>query len=241
MGLLSKLFGMGGKKSEAQLVKECVDHILGSLTDERGVRAEDAIAVAAVVVGERCIDAQGEYDLRDHDLTPGSRVFSDGINQLLCGDQSGTAWSDLPEESVFGMLRASLDPSSYPTEVFPALDDLFGGFAAGIGDETDWGTVPLSVPKENQPSFLPLQVGYDSRAFFDEKLQELGGQKTAFLKVVTIALAKILEMVAATLEPKMGIRLALELINGMAKTAPMTDRAMKQAIESQQGAPDQDQ
>lgn len=53
---------------------------------ERGnrIQTENAICAASAIVGERCIDAAGDFPLRDHDLGPGQRVFDARVSQALC-------------------------------------------------------------------------------------------------------------------------------------------------------------
>ncbi len=226
MGLLDRIrCAISGNNSQV-LCQKLVDWVLKTLTDERGVRAEDAITVAATIVGERCIDLADEFPLRDHDLAPGARTFSPRINEILFGDSAKGGWIKVPAESVFGILRYRLDASKYLEEDYPPLNEIFEGYAARIGKEADWGKVPLSVPKDHHPFILPLQIGFESRDFVDQILHEAKNDKKVCLTIASEVLAYFLNLVAGTLDPKTALTLALETVNGMAKTAPMTKAAM---------------
>jgi hypothetical protein len=63
----------------------------------------------------------------------------------------------------------------------------------------------------------------------DDILAPAQNDKARCLRISTEALAEILAMVASAIDHKLALTLAIETINGMAKTAPMTERAMQQA------------
>lgn len=217
---------------DEQLRKALVNFIFNTLTDQRGIRVEDALSAAATVVGERCIDVAGEFSLREHELIPGSHAFSMRINELICGDV-GEDVRKIPPDSVIGIIRARLDSRVYLDTEFPDLHEVFKQFAAGIGKEADWGKVPLSVPKEHLPFISPLQIGYETRARVDKILAPIQNDKARCLRVATEALADILTEVASAIEHKLALTLAIETVNGMAKTASMTEKAMEQVRKEQ--------
>ena len=200
--------------------------VLKGLTEKDGrIRAEDAITLMAVIAAERCIDAAGDIPLRDHDLVPGSRVFSDKINSLLFGVSRGGTWESLPAFSSFGCLRDQLLAQGFQKTDFPDLKEILEHFAANIGKEEAWGTVPLSVPKENFPRMSPLKIGFESRQSVDTLLRQLP-DKFSKLTASLWALAEILSQTKQSLAPPTALRLAAEILNGMAKTAPMVKKAM---------------
>ncbi len=212
--------------------KKLVELVLSVLRDKNGrVHVEDAISASATIVAERCIEKAGDYSLRDHDLVPGSRAFSTRANELICGDVSEGGVGQVPADSIVGMLRARLDGQLYPDSEFPNLSEVFRHFAAQIGDAADWGKVPLSVPKDHLPFIPPLQIGYETRARVDEFFAPVLDDKSRCLRIATEALAEILAMVASAIDHKLALAIAIETINGMAKTAPMTQRAMQQVKE----------
>lgn len=100
------------------------------------VDSKEAIAAMAAVVGERCLDAAGEIPMRTHGFEPGQRAFSDRINQLLTGDET-TDLVAIKSDSVFGTIRDQLSGTKFQNH-FPSLNDVFTGFAGGIGTH-EWG------------------------------------------------------------------------------------------------------
>jgi hypothetical protein len=218
-----------------------VQFVIKSLTDKSGrIRAEDSICLAATIVGERCIDAAGDFQLRKHNFVPGSRIFSNKVNSLINGDLPASGWSAYPEGSILGSLRSRLDPKIYTADTFPVVSELMKGYAAGIGIASDWGKVPLSVPKDNQPFVLPLQVGYNSRAFVDNLFASISQDKLRCLRISAEALGDILNLTAKVFDPAVALRLAVEIINGMSKTAPMTKEALKRVQPPVIGSPKQE-
>ena len=210
--------------------QKLVDLVLGVLRDQNGrIHVEDAISAAATIVGERCIDTAGDFPLREHDLAPGSRAFSTRANELICGDVSEGGVSQIPADSVVGVLRARLDRRVYVDAEFPDMPEVFRQFAARIGDPADWGKVPLSVHQDHLPLIPPLQIGYQTRAKVDDILAPARNDKARCLRIATETLAEILAMVASAIDHKLALTIAIETINGMAKTAPMTERAMQKA------------
>lgn len=216
--------------ADAPIRKKLVELVLGILRDQNGrIRVEDAISASATIVAERCIDAAGDFALRDHELPPGSRAFSTNANELICGDVSEGGASQIPSGSIVGVLRARLDHTLYADAEFPALSEVFRQFAARIGDPADWGKVPLSVGADHLPFIPPLRAGYETRAGVDGIFAPIREDKMRCLRIATESLAEILTMVASAIDHKVALTLAIETINGMAKTAPMTEKAMQQA------------
>jgi hypothetical protein len=213
--------------NDAAMRDQLVQHIMKILTDKNGrVRVEDTLCTAATIVGERCIDAAGDFSLREHDMAPGTRAFSTKANELICGDDSSGDIDAISKESVIGVLRDALNRPPYHKEKFPALSVVFAGYAARVGEVKDWGKVPLSVPEVNLPFVLPLQVGFETRDKVDEIFREILSDKMRCLRVATEALADLLNKVSGVIDPALALLLSIETINGMAKTAPMTKKAM---------------
>ena len=216
--------------SEGELQQQIVELVMNRLTEKGNrIRAEDAICGAAAIVAERCIDAAGDYPLRDHTLPPGRRVFSDRANQILCGDTTDGGFEGIPPESVFGWLKAGVNPAVYTKDQFPDVAAVFRTYAAGVGKAEDWGKAPLSVPEENHPRILPLRFAYETRAQVDAILQPVAKDQTRCLRIATGAPADLLNKVAGILAPNIALCLVLETVNGMAKTAPMTEKALRAA------------
>jgi len=194
---------------------------------EGRIRVEDLISVLGSIVGELSIEAAGDFDPRQHSLTPGSRVFSNRVNLLFSGDLPTDDLDAMPPESIVGMLRDRLLEEGFQRSDFPSLQTVFKDFAANVGKQSDWGKVPLSVPQENQPFVLPLRVAYEARPMVDRVLRTIPPSER--LKAGVFALGEALVAVHRAIDPKIVLLLALEMVNGMAKTAPMTDEAMEAA------------
>jgi hypothetical protein len=206
-----------------------VELVMRKLTERTNrIRTEDAICGAAAIVGERCIDLAAAYPLRDHNIPPGRRVFSDRVNDILCGNITGGGFDLLPTDSIFGQLHRTLNPRTYQAEHFPELGSVFSGYAAGFTKAEDWGHVPVTVPALHHPTILPLQFAYETRSKVDSILAPVATEKERCLRIAVLALADILNHMSGAMPPAVAILLALELTNGMAKTAPMTDRAMRE-------------
>lgn len=234
MALLNRFKQQSGETQpqDRALSAQLAQVALNSARDPEGhVHIEDAISAAATILAERCIEAAGDFPLRDHDLTPGSRVFSKAINELLLGDVAQPEIGNIPAESVIGSLRAMLPPSTYPDSDFPSIMQLLEGFVRNIGKPEDWGRVPLSVPATHFPASMPLQVGYETREQVDQILRNVQEDKMRCINIATYSVAQILMMVASKIDHKIALTLAIETINGMCKTAPMTRKAMLQVSE----------
>jgi hypothetical protein len=188
------------------------------------VRVEDYLTVLGAMTGEAAVLASGVIDLETTDLPPGSPVFGDPMNQVLTGDTANLA--SVPPESVVGILVAELVPSTFALEAMPPLEQLYANVAAGVRS-VEWGNVPLSVPADNAPSVLPIQVAFELRPAVDAAV--LATQLDASRRHVlpTLALAEGLRQVQAAIDPAIAVRLALEVVFGMAKMAPMTNRAFE--------------
>ena len=189
------------------------------------IRAEDLITAAASITAELCIGAAGDFNPRKHQLVPGSRVFSEKVNELFCGNSADPIIAAIPAESIVGTLRDQVLPSGFSESDFPSLKAIFEHFAANIGKPSDWGKVPLSVPEGNRPFVLPLRVAYETRSAVDQTFQALNSPEQK-LRAAVLTLAKVLIAVQQAIDRKVALLLAFEVVNGMAKTAPMTDEAM---------------
>lgn len=197
------------------------------------IHVEDFISAAAAIVGELSIEVAGDFNPRQHDYPPGQRVFSTNVNILFSGDKD---IDDAPSDSVVGILYQKLLSCGFSRSDFPpALKDIFSFFAANVGKAEDWGKAPLSVPKENYPFMMPLQVAYESRAAVDKIFAPIAGDRKMKLRAATLTLAKTLCETRDVLARRVAITLALETVNGMSKTAPMTDAAMAKLKAGQKG------
>jgi hypothetical protein len=199
------------------------------------VRVEELISASAAVVGEAMIATAGDYDPRQHTHIPGARVLSDKVNRLFCGDQEV---AQAPADSVVGVLRDRVIACGFAPEDFPSLQEVIRHFAANIGHEEDWGRVPLSVGDDHRPYIMPLQVAYETRDAVDKALSALAGDAPQRLRATSLALSKALCETKGILDRQAALTLALETINGMSKTAPMTRAAMALLMEKARSGKD---
>jgi hypothetical protein len=192
------------------------------------IRVEDLLSAASAACGEACIAAAGEFDPEKHTFTPGAVVMSDRVNAILANDTS--EWSGAGE-SVFGIIRSGALANGYAADQFPPLVDVFRGFASGVAgaDPKDWGFVPLDVPAENRPRIQPLRAAYELRPAIRALLLDHRVASSDWPGVCALALVSELGRVKGAIDPAIALRLVLGTVNGMAKTAPMTDDAMRQA------------
>ena len=220
-------------------IENCARALFQALADglKKGgrIRAEDMIAATASVTAEACISAAGDFNPRKHQFAPGARLFSTKVNELFSGDTADESIDGPPALSIVGMLRDKLLASGYDKSDFPPLKVIFQDFAARIGKPSDWGRVPLSVPAENVPSILPLQVAYETRPTVDRIFQPLTNAQEK-LHAAVLTLAEALIAVRAVIDRKIALLLALQIVNGMAKTAPMRDEAMEAARKKPSGS-----
>jgi hypothetical protein len=214
-------------------VETCADALYASLkkaiTQGGRIRVEDLVSAAAAIVGEAAIAKAGDYDPRKHNHPPGARVFSTTINQLICDDKS---FHEAPPSSIVGDLRERLTACGFSEPDFPRLEDVFRHFAENIGKKEDWGKVPLSIAPQHHPFAQPLRIAYETRSMVDASLSPLGDDASSRLRATTAVLARALCETRDALTRIASTTLAIETVNGMAKTAPMTAAALAKMLEA---------
>lgn len=223
-------------QKEKSAVERCArglyEALAKALTQNGRIRVEDLISAAAAIVGERSIEAAGDFNPRDHQYSPGQSVFSTNANVLFCGDKE---IDDAPADSVVGIFYNKLVSCGFTRSDFPAsLKEIFTCFAANVGKAENWGKVPLSVPKDNYPFIMPLRAAYGTRAMVDKIFAPLVNPRQK-LHAAALMLAETVCKTRDVLNRRVAITLALETVNGMSKTAPMTDAAMAK-VKAQQKA-----
>ena len=100
---------------------------------------------------------------------------------------------------------------------------------AAEGRRRQWGFVPLSVPEDNRPFVQPLRQAYDLREPVRAILAEHQVPASEWPPTCAFALVVELGRVRDAIDHRVAVRLVLETVNGMAKTAPMTDRHLRDA------------
>ncbi len=186
---------------------------------DRGVRVEDYLTTLAAATGEAALAATG-FPVDAHDLPPGSPVFVEAVNGVLTGDPlppHGVA----PPGTVWSVLQAARLPLPDPGE-------LYAQHAAGVGS-AGWGFVATSVPEANRPRVMALRAAYELRATVLEVERSAGATPAQRHLVTATALTQAVAQTAQAIAVPVGVRLACEVLVAMAKTAPMTDAAVRAA------------
>ena len=182
-------------------------------------RCEDLISATAAFAGEVCMRKAAAFDFDNHTFTPGKRIFSDKVNAVLSGDKID--WNDIPVDSAFGELRAFLTGRpdiQWPAETFPLVAEVYKVFAKGA-PRLEWGYVPLSAPPANAPHMPPLRCAFELRRI---ALSVISPHSINLLRTFSaVALTKALVVTRQAIDPAIAIRLAMETMNGIAKTAPI--------------------
>jgi hypothetical protein len=213
---------LNSKPTDEKLTKKLVNFVYDSIQTEKGVRVEDAICLISTIVAERCIEFTNEFSINEHDFEPGSGVFSEKINELLAGQIAVEKWNELPKECVFARIKSKVD-SHFENSSFPSITEIFENYAKNVG-KAEWGNLSLSIPEDNKPFLLPLRVGYETRKFIDKNINLENNEKT--LQIAINAIGKILIETKMALDSSVALAMTFEIINGMSKTATMTDKKM---------------
>jgi hypothetical protein len=189
------------------------------------VRVEDYLTALGAVTGEAAIVAAG-IDIEALDIAPGAALFGDQINQVLTGDTADL--TQVPADTIAGILVAELVPKVYALADFGSLEDLYRGVAASVG-HADWGTVHLSVGADHAPTMPPMRLAFELRSAVEAVCSAATVKDAQRHQPCALALASGLEQVRHAIDPKVGLTLALEVVFGMAKTVPMSRRAFADA------------
>jgi hypothetical protein len=205
-------------------------------------RCEDAISAVAAFTGETILRRANDFDFENHTFNPGQPVFSQRVTSLLSGDRA--AWREIPNKTTFGMLYALLPnhpTHPYSRESFPDVGDIYRRYAMARGrgvSKADWGKVPLSVPAKHFPSekFPALRAAYEIRCFINKRWDTDSLYPANAAAMAELALLMILLGMRNDIAPEVGLLLALETVNAMAKTAPFLPKHLTQLARLHQEA-----
>jgi hypothetical protein len=203
--------------------------------NEHGARVEDYLATLAAATGEAAIVAAGLFDIEDNEMTPGSGVFGDEINQRLTGD--GLNVGTVPAATVVGVLRDRLVPVVAPLVAFGTLEGRYRFVADHVG-HSEWGRVALSIDPDHAPWVLPIRAAFEMRraivAVESALADGRGGAPWARRDLLCAgALAAAIDETASVLHPAVGVPLALDVVFGMAKMVPMSQAAFARIAEEE--------
>lgn len=186
------------------------------------VRVEDYLTVLAAATGEAALAASG-FDVEHHNLTPGSPLShgpvasrlgldpADGVGSGSGTTPAGTVWSILS-----GLRERVVAPSA-----FPSPDELRRGLGSAEGTP-GWGEVPLTVGADHAPSQPPLRRAFEVRPAVLDTERSFNAPVTDRHVVTASALAAAIEQTKDAIDPQVAVRLALEVVLGTTRMAPMT-------------------
>lgn len=143
------------------------------------------------------------------------------MNQILFGDAE--RMENWPPWSVFGVFRDGLTRTGISTALIPPVAELAKNAAANAYA----GPWPyLSVPDDNQPRMEPARLAAGFRPSLHELVSKDEGELDLPRCMLHSAVATV-ELLGATrevLDSAIGVRLAMEIVIGMAKACPLDAR-----------------
>jgi hypothetical protein len=216
-----------------QAAQKIVDAAAARVADPPGtnrIRVEDYVTALAAITGEAAIVAAG-IDIESIDMPPGAALFGDQINAVVTADT--TELDKVSPDSIVGILVASLVPNVVALADFGSLEDLYRSVAAHVGNQ-EWGNVYLSVGADHAPTTPPIRLAFELRPAVEAACAEAGVAAAQRHQPCALALAGALDQVKEAIDIKVGLKLALEVVFGMAKMAPMSRRAFAEVA----GQPD---
>ena len=197
-------------------------------------RPEDVISAAAAFLGECVLRQAGDFDFNKHTFTPGQPVFSLKVTQLLSGDRG--EWEAMPQGCVLRaiyMILTNHPNRPWRRESFPDIAKIYERYAAGRSrgvPKSDWGKAPLSVPREHYPSEdrPPLRAAFELRTFVSKRWPNETLSADAMVGMGQLALIMVMTQLRTQIQPEIGLLLAFETLNAMAKTAPLLPQHVQQ-------------
>jgi len=181
-----------------------------------GVRVEDYVATLAAAAAEAALAAAG-FDVEHHDLVPGSVLTYDAVRARLTGDPVtrpapvGTVWS-LLEPLAGGTVAASAFPDA--AQLYAQAEDHRGA--------PQPGEVVTTVGADHAPARPPLGQAYALRPAVLETERLFGAAVTDRHIVTASALTSAIDQTKSAIDPAIALRLALEVLFGVVRLAPMT-------------------
>jgi len=181
-----------------------------------GVRVEDYIATVAAATGEAALAAAG-FDVQHHDLPAGSVLHYDAVRDRLTGDPvmspapAGTVWSIL--EPLVGRVVSST--------ALPDAQELYDQTDRNLGQAGPWRLV-TTVGDDHAPARAPLHQAFLLRAAVLETERLFAAAVSERHIVTASALTSAIDQTKSAIDPAVSLRLALEVLFGVARLAPMT-------------------
>jgi hypothetical protein len=196
-------------------------------------RPEDVISAAAAFAGECVIRRAGDFDFDRHTFTPGQPIFSPNVTQLLSGDRAD--YEEMPRRTVFRgiyMILVHHPNRPWPRESFPDVRKIYERDTAARvhGVSKDWGKAPLSVPRTHYPSEdrPPLRAAFVLRGFVAKRWPNERPSAESLLLMAQYLVIMAMTQMRTQIEPKIGLLLAFETLNAMAKSAPLLPKHIQE-------------
>lgn len=222
------------KPSDEKLTKKLAKYVYDKVQNNGVVRVEDALCVMATIVVERCIEVANEASINEHNFEPGCPIFVEKINEILVGSADVENWNELPKECVFARIKNKIDKHFNET-AFPSLAGIFKNHAKNVGGE-EWGAHTLNIPEDSKPSFLLSRIGDETRKFINRHINLENNEKT--LTIAIDSLSRVLLETRIALNPSIALMMIFEIINGMSKTATITNqRIVERQFKTNGGLP----
>ena len=181
-----------------------------------GVRVEDYIATLAAATGEAALAAAG-FDVEHHDLAPGSVLDYDAVRGRLTGDP---VTSPAPAGTVWSLLEP-LSGRAVPASAFPDAQGLYDQTERNLGQAGPWG-LGTTVGDDHAPARSPLHQAFLLRASVLETERLFVAAVSDRHLVTASALTSAIDQTRSAIDPAISLRLALEVLFGVARLAPMT-------------------
>ena len=197
---------------------------------EGRIRVEDLLSAAAAACGEACIAAASDFDLEHHTFAPGAAVLSDRVNAILVADAPD--WS-AAATSVFGIIRGGALAQGYAADGLPVARRADPAVRGRRRRRRD-GSGPVGVrAAERAGGASPVRPAPAPGVRAAGRRARRSSPSTRFPPTSgrPPAPSRWSWSSRASARPSTRgspCRLVLETVNGMAKTAPMTDRHMRE-------------
>lgn len=147
---------------------------------------------------------------------PGQIVYSPLVSHVLFGDTESPA--DWPDTSVWGLFRDLLPEVGLQAGLIPPVAELARQAAA----QAYAGPWPyLSVPEANWPQIEPARAAARFRPDFRRIAGAHSLSRPLRMGCATLVCARLVGVTREALDPRIGVRLALEVVLGSAKMRPL--------------------
>lgn len=181
---------------------DLVSRLLAYYRTDTGIHAETVIAAAAVLFGEWSLRASGEA------LPPSGWIVSGGSTAVMFGGEEALWPLVAAAARRAGVAEADLpDPMRAVAQAVAAFGRAYPPLSVAEGHRPlEWS--PVAGPRFREP----VRAIAEARGLADDGV--------AIAAFCALAVALLIEITAEALDPRVAVRLALELAVGAARMAP---------------------